>query len=253
MKLKIMTFNLRIDNPGDGINCFDGRKARVKEAIMYEKPDVIGFQELSDKMNDWLRTAIRSKYEIVGTGRESNYTGEGARIAYNKKKFELLSLDTRWLSETPDVPGSRYALDQSTCPRVYTVVELVEKRSRKVVRVYNAHFDHVGEMARVCSAAQMIARISCDNARLCCPNVLMGDLNAYPDSNAVKTLNAHLTDITANIDNTFHGFGKRTEKIKIDYIYTDAKSPVPSYVMEDTSVDGVYISDHYPVCGFIEI
>ena len=99
MKLKIMSFNLRFNVASDGINSFDGRKNRVKETIIYEKPDVIGFQEASDGMTEWLKSAIKSKYEIVGTGRNADRTGEGARIAYNKKKFELLSLDTKWLSE----------------------------------------------------------------------------------------------------------------------------------------------------------
>ena len=102
MKLKIMSLNVRINTTNDGINSFTNRRERVKECIMAEKPDIIGIQEANDEMTEWMRTDLRSRYYIVGTGREKDLRGEGARIAYNKKKFELVSLDTRWLSETPD-------------------------------------------------------------------------------------------------------------------------------------------------------
>ena len=248
-----MSFNVRTYAECDGINRFDFRIPRIKEAIFAEKPDVIGFQELSDKMNEPLSAAIKSKYIVVGTGREQDLAGEGARIAYRKDKFELMRLETRWLSETPRVPGSRYSVDQSTCPRVYTVAELVEKRTRKVFRVYNTHFDHKGECARLSAAVQMVQAVTCDNAAFRLPNVLMGDLNARPDAAPITTLAAYLRDITADIGGTFHDFGRRTEPSKIDYIFTDAKSPAPSYTVQDIPVNGVYISDHYPVCGFIEI
>ena len=139
MKVKLMTFNLRIANAGDGINAFDNRKERVKETIMYESPDVVGFQEASDGMIDWIKVAIRSKYVVVGTGRNADRTGEGARIAFKKKKFELVSLETIWLSETPNIPGSCYSVDQSTCPRVFTAIELMDRDAILNIAVYPGH------------------------------------------------------------------------------------------------------------------
>lgn len=255
MKLKVMSFNLRVDVPQDGKNSFDGRKDRVKETIMYEKPDVIGFQEATDEMADWLKNALKSKYEIVGTGRNSDRTGEGARIAYNRKKFELLSLDTRWLSENPEIPASRFSADQSECPRVYTDIELIEKNSRKVFRMLNVHLDHVGDFAKLCGAVQILHRLDEDNRRLPCTNILTGDFNAFPDSPTVKTFGAHLKDLTEEIDGTFHGYGKFIGRNiqKIDYIFSDGKKVSRSYAVSDESVDGIYISDHYPICAFIEI
>ena len=255
MKLKIMSFNLRFNVASDGINSFDGRKNRVKETIIYENPEVIGFQEASDGMTEWLKSAIKSKYEIVGTGRNADRTGEGARIAYNKKKFELLSLDTKWLSETPDIPASRYSVDQSLCPRVYTVIELIEKKSRKIFRLYNVHLDHEGESAKLCGAVQLIQRMAEDNRRLLCVNILTGDFNALPESNTIKTISAHLNDLTSEISGTFHNYGKYTgeKAIKIDYIFTDGEKADKSYAVPDESVNGVYISDHYPICAFVKI
>ena len=255
MKIKLMTFNLRSAVVSDGINAFDNRKERIKETIMYEHPDVIGFQEASDSMIDWIKVAIRSKYTVVGTGRNTDRTGEGARIAFKKKKFELVSLETFWLSETPSIPGSRYTTDQSGCPRVFTAIELMDKKSRKIFRIINTHLDHQGEMARVCGATQLIQYISEKNKLSPCHNVLMGDLNAYPESWAVKLISSHLEELTSDVGQTFHGFGKRQNdpRLHIDYIFSDAKKAAPSYAVADESVGGVYISDHYPVCAFIEI
>lgn len=255
MKLKIMSLNVRINTTNDGINSFTNRRERVKECIMAEKPDVIGIQEANDEMTEWMRTDLRSRYYIVGTGREKDLRGEGARIAYNKKKFELVSLDTRWLSETPDTAGSRYSLDQSSCPRVYTVAEFIEKRTRKIFRVFNTHLDHVGEYARLCGAAQILARMQKENERYKCVNILTGDFNARPGTLAEKTFSSHLTELTANIGDTFHGFGEReiSQRPHIDYIYTDGKSAGEAYRVEDEPINGVYITDHYPIVAFVEI
>lgn len=255
MKLKLMTFNLRIANAADGINAFDNRKERIKETVLYEKPDIIGFQEANDSMIEWIKVAIRSKYFIVGTGRNADRTGEGARIAFKKKKFELVSLETIWLSEAPDIPGSCYSVDQSVCPRVFTAIELMDKKTKKILRVVNTHLDHKGELARVCGATQIMQYVSVRNKLIPCPNVVMGDLNARPDSDAIKIFKAHLPDITEEVGQTFHGFGRITNDpdCHIDYIFSDAKKASPSYAVPDESVGGVYISDHYPVCAFIEI
>ena len=41
MKLKVMTFNLRMDTEGDGINYFPNREHRVLDVIRTEQPDLI--------------------------------------------------------------------------------------------------------------------------------------------------------------------------------------------------------------------
>lgn len=255
MKLKIMTFNLRVDVPVDGINSFSGRRERIKETIRYEKPDVIGLQEATDGMSEWLRSALKGSYTLVGTGRMKDYSGEGARILYNHKKFELMRLETHWLSETPELPESRFAADQSICPRVYTMAEFCHKKNRRVFRMINTHLDHVGELAQLCGVTQIMQKFYEENRRLPCPNVLTGDFNATPDTPVVKTTVAYMTDLTEALPGTFHQFGQlpEAERPKIDYIFTDAKPAGSAYIVPDESVGGVYLSDHFPLCAFIEI
>ena len=45
MRVSIMTFNIRYDNPNDGVNVFENRKPLIKKFLDREKPDLIGFQE----------------------------------------------------------------------------------------------------------------------------------------------------------------------------------------------------------------
>ena len=43
-EIKVMSFNLRMDTPHDGVNRFRNRIGRVMEVIESENPDIIGFQ-----------------------------------------------------------------------------------------------------------------------------------------------------------------------------------------------------------------
>ena len=253
MLLKVMTFNLRIDLPADGINAFSNRTEKIRRMLLSESPDIIGTQEVNESMLAWAQQALGDKYISVGTGRQKDFSGEGARIFYDFKKFALLRLETKWLSETPDVPESRYSVDQSDCPRVYTLAEFVERNTRTVFRVINVHLDHKGEAAKLCGAVQIMQRIAAENASFPMKTVLTGDFNALPDSPTVKTVRAHLSDLTENLAGTFHGFGRLSpqDRRKIDYIFSDAPAAKNACLVPDEPQDGVYVSDHFPVCAFL--
>ena len=105
--LKVMTFNLRVDSPCDGINQFFSRTPRILKAIRDEAPDLIGFQEARDGTRAWLRDNL-TDYVVVGCGRYADYRGESAPLAFRKDKFEMVSMETFWLSSTPKVPASSF-------------------------------------------------------------------------------------------------------------------------------------------------
>ena len=44
--LRVMTFNVRYPNPGDGANAWPARRDLLVETIRARRPDVIGTQEL---------------------------------------------------------------------------------------------------------------------------------------------------------------------------------------------------------------
>ncbi len=253
MKLKVMTFNLRCKNGGDGINSFENREPKVISAITDELPDLIGFQEATDYQRDFLRKNLSDKYIVLGCGRGADYYGEAVCIAFKRDIFELVNLDTFWLSDTPDVAGSRYEnSDQSSCPRLTVHAELAAKELDAPIHFFNTHLDHMGSEARLLGMRDIIKKIS----EISGAYVLTGDFNArpiFPEIAEIKnTKRFKCVEATEKITHTFHGFGRFDADHKIDYIFTNAKA-VDAYTVERSSEDGIYISDHHPVCAVIDI
>ncbi len=252
MNLKVMTFNLRVDAEGDGINRFPNRESRILDAIRAEDPDLIGFQEAYDHAREFLKRSLSDRYTLLGCGRGKNYRGEACCIAFKRDLFELISFETKFLSSTPNIPASRYAeSDQSSCPRLYVHAELSHGELSTPIHFFNTHLDHKGEEARLLGMTQIMQRAS----EIDGPWILTGDMNALPDARCIRlplSLSAlGITDATAKLTHTFHGFGKYTEGKKIDYIFTNMAS-TKAYTVKDTPSEGVYISDHYPVCAEIQ-
>lgn len=253
MKLKIMTFNIRCKNGGDGINCFDNREPKVLRAINDELPDLIGFQEVTDYQRDFLRKNLSDKYIVLGCGRGANYYGESVCIAFKRDVFELISFNTFWLSDTPDIPGSRYEnSDQSSCPRLTVHAELIAKDLAAPIHFFNTHLDHKGAEARLLGMKDIIKKISETSGTY----LLTGDFNASPDAPEISEIKNttffKCVDATENIHHTFHGFGSVDYDYKIDYVFTNS-SALTAYTVTQPADDGIYISDHHPVCAIIEI
>ncbi len=251
MKIKVMTFNIRYDNKDDGKNCFDGRKALIKEFLQKQKPDVVGFQEVLPHVRAWLCENMQD-YTVIGAGRNADFGDESATVAFRKDKFDLLGFSQFWLSDTPDVPGSRYHFDQSSCARVAVKATLVERDSGKVFVFANTHLDHIGSYAKVSGAALIMSKILCDKL----PFVLCGDFNSQSYDGAYKEVvgNAGVYDLTSDIkDVTFHDFGKISKDSKIDYIFSNAKAVDGTLVCHKDKCGDVYLSDHYPISVCVEI
>ena len=86
------------------------------------------------------------------------------------------------------------------------------------------------------------------------PVVLTGDFNVTPDSYVYKSvvgfkgLGTPLTDATADIPISFHGYHpERGHGSKIDFIFTTLPCVENSAFAATDGRDGEYLSDHYPV------
>ncbi len=257
--LKIFTFNLRCVSQDDGINIFFNRTDRILEVIKHHDPSLIGFQEVTDAMKAWLDEALAPLgYTVVGCGREKSYRGESTCIAFKRAEFSLIALETRWLSATPLVPGSRYAADQSFCPRVYTAATLKHQDADEPFIMLNTHLDHQGSEARKLGALDIIRYLS--ERPLSC--IITGDMNALPDTPEICAFTSYslhgspMIDATATLGGTFHDYGNLSpaEAQKIDYIFTDLPcDPSASFIIEDEPIEGIYISDHNPVCALVTL
>ncbi|MCD8021863.1 MAG: hypothetical protein LUF30_02370 [Lachnospiraceae bacterium] len=102
--MKLVTFNIRYDGGQDGVNNFEFRKELILEKIAREDPDLICFQEVLPHVLVWLKENLAS-YMILGCGRGVTLDDECEAIAVKTERFNLIHLDTFWLSPTPEVPG----------------------------------------------------------------------------------------------------------------------------------------------------
>lgn len=248
--MKFVTFNLRCDRPQDGENSFVYRQPLILRAINREKPDVICFQEVEPHMAAWLKRNL-ADYYIIGCGRSAKLDSEQMTVAFRKEKFQLLEMRTFWLSETPTVPGSRYP--DSSCPRTCTEAVLLEEATGQVFRVLNTHLDHRGKEARERGLQQILRHAEQAEVFPGVPFILAGDFNAEPGSEEMEILKTYpgLTDVTREIGVTYHGYGKADPPEQIDYIVLQGSMRCESVRKWTEQENGVYLSDHYPVCAEI--
>lgn len=251
--IELMTFNIRYDTPRDGVNAWPNRRDLVTGIVRGELPDVVGFQEaLAGQVHD-LAGALPG-YHWVGAGRDDGeMAGEFTPIFYNKDKLRLLNGGTFWLSDTPDVPGSKsYG---NTLPRICTwaSLETIHAETPRRFFVANVHLDHQSEESRLQSARQIAARLDTkDHAWF-----VMGDFNCTPDSEPIAVLlDKGLTDAAdeASDVGTFHGFTGEPDGRRIDMILLPRGcEAVETEVIVAGGENGVWPSDHRPVRAIVNL
>ncbi|MBI9061191.1 MAG: endonuclease/exonuclease/phosphatase family protein [Marinilabiliaceae bacterium] len=254
--LKVMSFNIRYDNPSDGINSWSHRKEFVVSFLSEEMPDVIGFQEVLAHQLKYLDEELE-EYTYVGTGRDDGKeSGEFGPVFYKKNKYELISTSQFWLSDTPEVPGSKCWGAQ--LPRIVTWAKLRDKSNGYIFFVFNAHLSHVSEFARNESVVLILDKIK--SLAGDAPVVLTGDFNATNNEKMYHTLTGHwnhhlpLYDARQQSKNppvgseqTFHGFGSRTNPIAIDFVFVNGYFNTVNFSTHAEKKDEMFISDHYPI------
>ncbi|MEM7381787.1 MAG: endonuclease/exonuclease/phosphatase family protein, partial [Bacteroidota bacterium] len=204
-----MTYNIRYDNPKDGLSSWDNRKAMLISQLNFYTPDVFGTQEAMAHQLADIKSGLKG-YEFTGKGRDDGKeAGEFSAIFYNSKSLELLKGETFWLSETPDKPSKGW---DAALNRVCTYGLFRTKKDQKEFYVFNTHFDHIGEQARSESVYLILRKIDEINKEDL-PVVVMGDLNLEPDHQAIQHLaskmkDAHLMakDNAFGPEGTFSGF-----------------------------------------------
>lgn len=258
--MKIVTFNIRCDYGQDGNNDFVYRKDFIKEKIEKESPDVICFQEVLPHVAAWLREHLKG-YAVIGCGREADLTGEQMTVAYKVDEWELMELSHFWLSPNTRMAGSRFE-EQSECPRMCTEVIFRNYKTQEIYQVFNTHLDHISGTAIKLGVELLLKKIEemtfnyaeDGKEKKTIPCILLGDFNAEPSSLEMKPMKEQkkLIDVTSQIAGTFHEFGALTELMKIDYIFISKELNCENVEVWDECYDGVYLSDHYPICATIK-
>lgn len=249
--MKIVTYNLRCVYAGDGVNSFIHRAGMILDKVLARLPDIICFQEATAKNMGFLRRHLSPTYTVLLTQREPGLTGEGLAVAYRPDKVSLYGLEVFWLSPTPKVVASKFE-GQSQHSRICQNLLFKNEETGNTFRLYNLHLEERSEAVRK-QQMELVLRRHAEETQ---PTVLLGDLNTYPDGEVLTHCRASgLVDVTAHLPHTFHRFGTCVPMVKLDYIL--AKPEVAALCSEvspwDDQVNGIYLSDHYPVCVDMEI
>jgi endonuclease/exonuclease/phosphatase family metal-dependent hydrolase len=253
----VMSYNIRYDNPGDGDDQWANRKEAVVELIKYYQPSVLGLQEALHHQLAFMDESLTA-YTFVGVGRDDGQTkGEYSPIFYDTTRLQLMEQATFWLSETPDKVSVGW---DAAMERICTYALFYDIHSSYSFWVFNTHFDHKGEEARANSALLILSKIKELNTKNL-PVILMGDLNAVPNSTPIQHIIGAMVDASTIADKpfygpigTFNGFEKMPALDKrIDYIFSQGFE-VHSYAHLDDRYEGNrFVSDHLPVFAVIEI
>lgn len=247
---RVMTFNIRLDIGSDGKNAWPRRKALVVKTIKSFSPDLLGLQEVLPSQAKYLAEQL-PELNSVGGGRESDRRGEASPILYCRSRYDLLAAGMFWLSDTPEVPGSKTWGNQY--PRVCTWARLFDRQQSITLLVVNTHWDHESQRARMAGANLIVDRLS-KIIKRSDALILMGDFNAGPENPARQVLKqSHLVEAYSLAHHskaevgTYHAFSGKPSTDKIDAIYLNSRWLVKTAEIDQRSFEDRFPSDHFPV------
>ncbi len=246
-----MSYNIRYDNPNDSLNNWNNRKLELVNLFKHYEPEIFGIQEGLEHQLTYLDEHLVN-YSRIGVGRDDGkQKGEFSPIYYNKNIFSLIYGSTFWLSNQVDTVSVGW---DASMERICTYGLFKNKITQQNILVFNTHYDHIGPTARKMSSKlilKKINKINKDNY----PVILMGDLNAEPETNPILILKKELKDgaelspdgIYGPIG-TFTGFTKNElAKKRIDYIFVKNLKVSKYSHIDDKMKNNNYLSDHLPV------
>ena len=262
--LRVMSFNVLQGRSSGSAGHWDERKDIVVERITAFGPDLLGTQEVLDFQLDFLKKKLPG-YEVVARGRmKEPDADEHAAIFFKASRFEKLDEGHFWLSETPDVPGSK---DWFTFrPRMTSWVKLrTRTEPPRTVVFFNCHVSPTSIHAK-----RESARIIRERIREIAgggPAILVGDFNTAADTETQRRFLAgaepdglRLADAFRALhaqplpnEGTWHGpMGVRPDR-RIDWVLaTPHFTPVAAGI-DRTARDGRYPSDHCPVTAVLRL
>ena len=250
--LTVMTYNIRYDNPKDGDNRWDNRKKFLVDQIKFYQPHAFGVQEGMAHQIDFIDHALPN-YSYIGVGRDDGKTkGEYSAVFYKNDQLDTLKQGTFWLSENPDEPSVGW---DASMERICTYALFTYEKTS--FWVFNTHFDHKGDQARVESAKLILKKINKLNTNNL-PVIFMGDLNSKPTSKPIQFITQSLSDSKLStaqfygMESTFNGFNNVYEKDKrIDYIFHSKNIKVLKSATLSQTYEQRFLSDHFPVIAHI--
>jgi len=254
--LNVMTFNIRLNLYSDSANAWPFRESKVASQILFHEVHLLGVQEALPQQMVNLQARL-PRYKHVGVGREDGKDkGEYSAIFYDTTRLQVLQTQTFWLSETPEVPGSKGW--DAAITRIVTWAKFRDRKTKKIFFAFNTHFDHIGQTARRESARLLLQKVKEIAGNT--PAIVTGDFNSKPADEPIRVIMdpdnpLRLTD-TKDISatphygpsGTFNAFRAREiDDQPIDYIFTRGKWKVLKHATISETWEGRFASDHFAV------
>lgn len=254
--LNVMTFNIRLNVYSDSANAWPFRESKVASQILFHEVHLLGVQEALPQQMVNLQARL-PRYKHVGVGREDGKDkGEYSAIFYDTTRLQVLQTQTFWLSETPEVPGSKGW--DAAITRIVTWAKFRDRKTKKIFFAFNTHFDHIGQTARRESARLLLQKVKEIAGNT--PAIVTGDFNSKPADEPIRVIMdpdnpLRLTD-TKDISatphygpsGTFNAFRAREiDDQPIDYIFTRGKWKVLKHATISETWEGRFASDHFAV------
>lgn len=260
--LRVMSFNVRLNTAADSLDAWPLRREGVAALVRFHDPDLVGLQEPQRNQLDDLAARLPG-YAWLGEPRaDGGPRDEYSALLYRTGRLDVLAHGTFWLSETPDVPGSRGW--DAAYPRIATWARFRDRATGDTLLHLNTHLDHVGERARA-ESARLIRRRLAELAPAG-PLVVTGDFNALPDSEPLRTLlspdarprlrDAHAISAEPPYGpaSTWNGFRALVPGRRIDFVLVGEGVRVLEHaVLTDRLPSGRFPSDHLPVLAEIVV
>lgn len=254
--MKIMTYNLRFANERD-VHPWSQRRSLMIDMISTAEPAILGTQEGLRYQLDDITAGLPPWYAWVGQGRSVDRSDEFCAVFYDARLLEVLDVTQRWLSTTPEVPGS---LSWGACPRILTAVSFRLRKTGDELLVINTHLDHMSVHARRFAADYLLNYVR-THARGR-TTIVMGDFNTAARVSAVyrRLCDTPLVDtfevsLLPGVDGpTFNNY-QSPPRVghRIDWILVSPEVHVETSCVNTRAIDGQYASDHMPVEATIRL
>jgi endonuclease/exonuclease/phosphatase family metal-dependent hydrolase len=256
MNLCLISSNIRFDNPADGQNAWANRRNILADTLLAHSPDIIATQEGRYHQLEDFKELLKD-YLIIDEHRSWIKERMYPTLFIKRDVFEVLRSEDLWLSETPQLAGSR-SFD-SAFPRLMTWMKVQPKNSHVNFLVVNTHLDHVKSETRLGQINVLkneVKKILDPSSSL----IIMGDFNDSPDSEVRKSLLEGFPTLqdawklfNATEETSHHAFNGICENgSRIDWVMLDQKVKVESCILDKKTSNGHYPSDHFPVICHIK-
>lgn len=239
----VMTWNIRRTTNADrGVRSFKKRSGKMVELIKEADPDIICMQEATSSQISFFKKKLHGM-SVVYEYRDKTRSPESCPVFYNSDRFELISSETFWLSDTPGKMSKTWKADYY---RICTAIKLKDKLTGNELAIFNTHIDYKSEDTKLKS----VDLINEKAADFDCPIVLTGDFNSVPASSAIERTKTYFTEAGEGKPDgdkiTFNNYLGDRQK-KIDYVFYKGNIESLSYSVIDRTYGKIIPSDHYPI------